>query len=105
MAGIEPTTATLQASALPLRSNTTQIIEYIRLITLYHFSPGVISAKVSLEDKLGIFEYDPSVTAPDLIKDYVDEMGFEASLRHPGMASEPELSTSKKVSTGWLMSQ
>ena len=49
---------------------------------------GIISAKVNLDDKLGIFEYDPSVSAPDLIKDYVDEMGFEASLKHPGGVEE-----------------
>ncbi len=64
------------------------------------FFAGLISAKVSLEDKLGIFEYDPSVTAPDLIRDYVEEMGFEASLRHPGMSSESEPSAAKKVLTG-----
>ena len=41
--------------------------------------PGVLKVKVSLEASRGIFDYDPKVTAPDLIKDYVDEMGFEAS--------------------------
>ena len=45
--------------------------------------PGVLSAKVSLEDRLGHFEYDPSVTAPDLIVEHIDDMGFEASLSSP----------------------
>ena len=53
---------------------------------------------MNLDDKLGIFEYDPSVSAPDLIKDYVDEMGFEASLKHPGGVEEN--SSTGKALTG-----
>lgn len=53
---------------------------------------------MNLDDKLGIFEYDPSVSAPDLIKDYVDEMGFEASLKHPGGVRED--SSAGKALTG-----
>jgi hypothetical protein len=64
---------------------------------------GIISAKVNLDDKLGIFEYDPSVTAPDLIKDYVDEMGFEASFKHAGSAKEK--TANGKVLTGFVLSE
>ena len=65
---------------------------------------GIVSAKVDLEDKLGIFEYDPSVTAPDLIKDYVDEMGFEASLKHAAVAINQNNAESSggRVLTGTL---
>ena len=58
---------------------------------------GIVSAKVNLDDKLGIFEYDPSVSAPDLIKDYVDEMGFEASLRHAAANQNNAESSSGRV--------
>ena len=46
--------------------------------------PGVLSAKVSLDDKLGEFEYDPSMSAPDLIVEFINKMGtkFSASLQH-----------------------
>ena len=46
--------------------------------------PGILLAKVSLEDKLGEFEYDPGLTAPDLIVDYINKIGikFSASLQH-----------------------
>ncbi len=44
---------------------------------------GVLSAKVNLADKRGVFEYDPAVIAPDIIKEYVDDMGFEASFGLP----------------------
>lgn len=60
--------------------------------------PGIISAKVNLEDRLGIFEYDPSVTAPDLICDCVEDMGFKASLKHPG-----NFSSSNDASEGQIM--
>jgi len=35
-----------------------------------------------LEDKVGIFEYDPSLTAPDLIAVFINDLGFSASLEH-----------------------
>ena len=54
---------------------------------------------MNLDDKLGIFEYDPSVTAPDLIKDYIDEMGFEASFKHLA-AADKEKTNVGKVLTG-----
>ena len=64
---------------------------------------GIVSAKVNLEDKLGIFEYDPSVSAPDLIKDYVDEMGFEASLKHAAAINQNNAESSGgRVLTGTL---
>lgn len=44
--------------------------------------PGIIRAKVDLDDARGRFDYDPSVAAPDLIREYVQDLGFEASLDH-----------------------
>ena len=38
---------------------------------------------------MGRFEYDPSVTAPDLIKDCIDDMGFDASFNHMSLTSNP----------------
>ena len=45
---------------------------------------GIVSAKVNLENKLGRFEYDPSVVAPGIIQDYIEDMGFDASFNHLG---------------------
>jgi hypothetical protein len=73
-------------------------VQYHCVKSKNHSILGIISAKVNLDDKLGIFEYDPSVSAPDLIKDYVDEMGFEASLKHPGGVEEN--SSAGKALTG-----
>ena len=44
----------------------------------------MLSAKVSLDDKLGEFEYDPSMSAPDLIVEFINKIGnkFTASLQH-----------------------
>ncbi len=44
------------------------------------FKVGLL--QVNLEDKVGIFEYDPSVTAPDLIAEFISDLGFTASLKH-----------------------
>lgn len=38
---------------------------------------GVKSAKVSLQDKCGYFEYDPLVTDPKQLASDIDDMGFE----------------------------
>ena len=42
--------------------------------------PGVISIKVSLKSANAVIEYDPSVTNPATLRDWIDDMGFEASL-------------------------
>ena len=38
------------------------------------------SATVDLASARGRFEFDASVTAPDLIKEYVDDLGFTADI-------------------------
>ena len=38
------------------------------------------SATVDLASARGRFEFDASVTAPDLIKEYVDDLGFTADV-------------------------
>ncbi|XP_054279544.1 copper-transporting ATPase 2 isoform X3 [Macrosteles quadrilineatus] len=42
--------------------------------------PGIISIKVSLENKNATVVYDPEGTNPEQIRDAIDDMGFEASL-------------------------
>nr|CAH7725322.1 unnamed protein product [Callosobruchus chinensis] len=42
--------------------------------------PGIYSIKVNLEGKYGMVQYDPKTVSPDQICDYIDAMGFEASL-------------------------
>ena len=39
-----------------------------------------LSATVDLATARGRFEFDASVTAPDLIKEYVDDLGFTADV-------------------------
>lgn len=41
---------------------------------------GVTSAKVSLSEHQGIFEYDPLVTTPEELREAVEDMGFDAFL-------------------------
>ncbi len=41
--------------------------------------PGVIRASVDASAGRGRFEYDPSETAPDLIREFVEDLGFGAS--------------------------
>lgn len=41
---------------------------------------GVVSARVSLNDQQGIFEYDPLLTTPEELKDAIEDMGFVAFL-------------------------
>lgn len=41
---------------------------------------GVMSARVSLTDHQGIFEYDPLVTTPEELREAIEDMGFDAFL-------------------------
>ncbi len=41
---------------------------------------GVIGCNVSWRDKSGIVEYDPSVTSPQVIADFITGMGFTAAV-------------------------
>jgi len=43
--------------------------------------PGVLSAQVDLKGELGVFLFDPGVSAPDIIASHVEDMGFEARVR------------------------
>ena len=42
--------------------------------------PGVLSISVSLEDKEATVAYDSSVTCAQVIREHIDDMGFEAAL-------------------------
>nr|CAI5868018.1 unnamed protein product [Callosobruchus analis] len=42
--------------------------------------PGIYSIKVNLEGKYGMVQYDPKTVSPEQICDYIEDMGFEASL-------------------------
>ena len=44
---------------------------------------GVLFVKVSLDNKLGYFKYDPKVTSPEVMCDAVNDMGFDALLTSP----------------------
>ena len=48
---------------------------------------GVLFVKVSLDNKLGYFKYDPKVTTPEVMCEGVSEMGFDASLISPAVGS------------------
>lgn len=41
---------------------------------------GVRSAKVSLAEHQGVFEYDPLLTTPEELREAIDDMGFDAYL-------------------------
>lgn len=41
---------------------------------------GVTSAKVSLSEHQGVFEYDPLVTTPEELREAIEDMGFDAFL-------------------------
>ena len=36
--------------------------------------------QVSLEKKTGVIVYNPNITSPDILKDAIEDMGFEANL-------------------------
>ncbi|XP_018565984.1 copper-transporting ATPase 1 isoform X4 [Anoplophora glabripennis] len=42
--------------------------------------PGIFSIKVNLQEKSGLVHYDPKTVTPQEICDYIEDMGFEASL-------------------------
>ena len=50
---------------------------------------------MSLEQKLGYVKYDASITSSELIRDAIDDMGFEASLTSPDLpnstGAEPKM--------------
>ncbi|CAD5110922.1 DgyrCDS281 [Dimorphilus gyrociliatus] len=41
---------------------------------------GILNIKVSLENKEGIFTFDPELTHPEAVADAIDDMGFDASV-------------------------
>ncbi|XP_069166086.1 copper-transporting ATPase 1 isoform X1 [Procambarus clarkii] len=41
--------------------------------------PGVLSIKVSLENKIGLISYDPKQTNPAQLREHINDMGFEAT--------------------------
>ncbi|ELU04312.1 hypothetical protein CAPTEDRAFT_32189, partial [Capitella teleta] len=43
--------------------------------------PGVLSIKVSLEDQAATIRYKAKMTSPEKLCEYIDDMGFEASVR------------------------
>ena len=42
--------------------------------------PGVVSIKVSLEAEEAVVDYRPELTQPSVLRDHIDDMGFDASL-------------------------
>lgn len=44
---------------------------------------GVKSTRVSLEEKTGRIVYNPDITAEDSLRNEIDDMGFEASIKGP----------------------
>ncbi|KAM4019599.1 copper-transporting ATPase 1 isoform 2-T2 [Anomaloglossus baeobatrachus] len=57
-------------------------------------SPGVKTIRVSLANKNGKVEYDPSVTSPEAIRAAIEDMGFDASLA--GLLPEISLEPAQK---------
>ncbi|CAN2389666.1 Copper-transporting ATPase [Pristimantis euphronides] len=53
--------------------------------------PGVKTISVSLANKNGTIEYDPTVTSPESIREAIEDMGFDASLADtlPEITLEP----------------
>ncbi|XP_078602292.1 copper-transporting ATPase 1-like isoform X1 [Branchiostoma floridae x Branchiostoma japonicum] len=58
---------------------------------------GVKTIKVSLEDKEAVIDFDPQQTDPTLLRDGIDNMGFDASLE--SSQSPFTTTTSRKVPT------
>ena len=50
--------------------------------------PGVISIKVSLELKEAHIQFNPQLTSPNVLREQIDDMGFEASLPPTSEAEE-----------------
>ncbi|KAK7077087.1 ATPase Cu transporting protein 7B, partial [Halocaridina rubra] len=60
--------------------------------------PGVLSIEVSLKEEKGTIAYDRNVTSPVVIRDYIDDMGFEANIMSSdGEESPPSLKSSTCV--------
>ncbi|XP_023258814.1 copper-transporting ATPase 1 [Seriola lalandi dorsalis] len=61
---------------------------------------GVVSAKVSLSDHQGVFEYDPLLTSPEELREAIEDMGFDAFLPETNSllpALDPSLSKSSSL--------
>ncbi|XP_070692394.1 copper-transporting ATPase 1 [Pempheris klunzingeri] len=61
---------------------------------------GVMSARVSLADHQGVFEYDPLLTTPEELKEAIEDMGFDAFLPETNSlltAPDPGLSKSSSL--------
>nr|XP_023018681.1 copper-transporting ATPase 1 isoform X1 [Leptinotarsa decemlineata] len=56
--------------------------------------PGIYSIKVNLQEKYGLVNYDPTTVTPQEICEYIEDMGFDASL--------PLLSDDKEVSSCFI---
>uniref|UniRef100_A0A673BQG3 P-type Cu(+) transporter n=1 Tax=Sphaeramia orbicularis TaxID=375764 RepID=A0A673BQG3_9TELE len=52
---------------------------------------GVNSAKVSLSEHQGIFEYDPLLTTPEELREAIEDMGFDAFLPDPSLSKSSSL--------------
>ncbi|XP_077588339.1 copper-transporting ATPase 1 [Stigmatopora nigra] len=60
---------------------------------------GVMSARVSLVDRQGFFEYDPLLVSPEELKDAIEDMGFDAFLPETNTLSPvPRLNVPKSSS-------
>ncbi|XP_050095497.1 copper-transporting ATPase 2 isoform X1 [Anopheles aquasalis] len=59
--------------------------------------PGVLSIRVLLDEKLGVVEYDRTVTSADQIADQIDDMGFEARALQQTSATHSEQQKQKKT--------
>ena len=60
--------------------------------------PGVQSISVSLEHKEATIHYDPAETNPGILRDQIDDMGFEASLS-PLLQFDPLVAKPPKAET------
>lgn len=50
---------------------------------------GVQAVKVSLKNEEAVITYDPSLTNPGMLREAIDDMGFEASLLSPSASPPP----------------
>lgn len=55
--------------------------------------PGVIAVTVSLRDEEAIIQYYPLLADPETLREAIDDMGFEASLRSPFVSQKNEMQT------------
>lgn len=64
---------------------------------------GVNSARVSLAEHQGVFEYDPLLTTPEELREAIDDMGFDAYLPETNsLLPEPNVSLSNSSSLALL---